>query len=65
MTRFERDYNETKATGGAEVIIRRENEIKNLYKELKSCKNGFRRQCIMQDIARLQKQLDEIEKIFG
>lgn len=39
-------------------------KIEDLLKELKACKNGFRAQCIKQDIERLQTQLDEFDQDF-
>ena len=35
-----------------------------VMQEGKACKNGFRRQCIAQEVARLQKEYDKIDALF-
>ena len=64
MTTFERDYKEAQEGNEIEVLTRRKAEIKRLTQERKACKNGFRRQCIAQEVARLQKEYDKIDALF-
>ena len=56
MTTFERDYKDAQEGNEIEVLTRRKAEIKRLTQEGKACKNGFRRQCIAQEVARLQRE---------
>jgi hypothetical protein len=37
---------------------------KRLIQEGKACKNGFRRQCIAQEVERLQKEYSKIDELF-
>ena len=64
MTRFEKDMAEALAGNEIEVLTRRKAEIARLTAEGKSCKNGYRRQCIAQDVARLTAEYDEISNRF-
>ena len=64
MTRFERDLKDALEGNEVEVLSRRKTELDRLYKEGKSCKNGFRRQCIAQDYARLKAEYDKIDSMF-
>lgn len=64
MTRFERDLKEALNGNEIEVLSRRKAEIDSLTKEMKSCKNGFRRKCIAQDIARLTAEYNKIDSNF-
>lgn len=61
MTKFERD---ALAGNEIEVLTRRKAEIEKLTKEGKACKNGFRRQCIAQEIAKLTREYDKIDANF-
>ena len=54
MTTFERDYKDALEGNEIEVLTRRKEEIKRLMQEGKACKNGFRRQCIAQEVGRLK-----------
>ena len=59
-TRFEKDY-ATIMDGDidAESIIRyRPKEITSLHRERKQCRNGFRMQCIQQELERLEHELE-------
>lgn len=64
MTRFERDLKDALAGNEIEVLTRRKAEIEKLTKEGKACKNGFRRQCIAQEVAKLTREYDEIDANF-
>ena len=64
MTRFERDLKAAKEGNEIEVITRRKAEIAKLTKEGKACKNAFCRQCIAQEVAKLQNELNQIDKLF-
>ena len=35
-----------------------------LTREGKACRNGFRMQCIAQEVARLQREYNEIDSLF-
>ena len=64
MTRFERYKAEALAGNEIEVITRRRAELKKLENEGKSCKNSFRRQCIIQEYASLDAELKAITELF-
>lgn len=64
MTKFERDLRDALAGNEIEVLTRRKAEIEKLTKEGKACKNGFRRQCIAQEVAKLTREYDEIDANF-
>ena len=64
MTAFERDLKDALEGNGREVLTRRKAEIERLRKEFRYCKNGFRRQCIAQELARLRKEYEEIDSNF-
>lgn len=64
MTRFERDYEDAQAGNGIEVITRRRAELEKLTREGKSCRNGFRRTCIAQEVVGLKEELSQIEELF-
>ena len=64
MTRFERDYEEAMAGGGAEVLALRKAEIQRLVAEERREKNGFRQRCIAQEVARLKREYDAIDNLF-
>ena len=64
MTRFERDRKDALEGNEIEVLKRRKAEIEQLTMEGKACKNGFRRQCIAQEVARLTREYNEIDSFF-
>jgi hypothetical protein len=64
MTRFERDRKDALEGNEIEVLKRRKAEIEQLIREGKACKNGFRRQCIAQEVARLTREYNEIDSLF-
>ena len=64
MTRFEKDYKDALEGNEIEVLKRRKAEIERLTKEGKACKNGFRRQCIAQEVARLTAEYNKIDELF-
>ena len=64
MTRFEKDMNEALNGNEIEVLKRRKAELERLTAEGKSCKNGFRRQCIAQEVAKLTVEYNEISSRF-
>ena len=64
MTRFEKDLHEALNGNDIEVLTRRKAELERLTAEGKGCKNGFRRQCIAQEIARLTAEYNEISNRF-
>ena len=64
MTRFEWDMKDALEGNEIEVLKRRKAEIERLTREGKACKNGFRRQCIAQELAKLQSEYNEIDSLF-
>lgn len=64
MTRFEKDLQDALNGNEIEVLKRRKAEIEKLTAEGKACKNGFRRTCIVQEVARLTKEYNEISEQF-
>ena len=64
MMRFEKDMNEALAGNEIEVLKRRKAELERLTAAGKGCKNGFRRQCIAQEVARLTAEYNEISNRF-
>ena len=64
MTAFERDLMDALEYDEKEVLIRRKAEIERLTKDGKACKNGFRRQCIAQELERLKKEYEAIASNF-
>jgi hypothetical protein len=64
MTRFEKDYRDALEGNEIEVLKRRKAEIERLTREGKACRNGFRRQCIAQEVARLQEEYRRIDGLF-
>lgn len=64
MTRFERDLNEIAEGNEIEVLKRRKAEIEKLEKAGKCEKNGFRRTCIAQDLARLKAEYSRLDELF-
>lgn len=61
MTKFERDMIEALEGNAREVIERRRAELKEIERQGRSCKNGFRRQCLAQEYVARKVELDEIE----
>lgn len=64
MTRFEKDLQDALSGNEIEVLTRRKAEIERLKHDLRWCKNGFRRECISQEIARLTKEYNKIDENF-
>lgn len=64
MTRFERDWNEIAEGNEIEVLERRKAEIEKLEKAGKCEKNGFRRTCIAQDLARLKAEYSKLNELI-
>ena len=64
MNKFERDLNDALNGNEIEVLTRRKTEIENLIKEGKACKNDFKRQCIAQEVVRLQREYNKINSNF-
>ena len=64
MTRFEKDIKDPLDDNESQVLKRRKAEIERLTREGKACRNGFRMQCIAQEVARLQREYNEIDSLF-
>ena len=64
MTRFERDLKDALEGNEIEVLTKRHLELDRLKDELRCTKNGFRRQCLTQEITRLKREYNEISDKF-
>ena len=64
MTRFEKDMQEALNDNATEILKSRKAELERLTREGKSCKNSFRRQCIAQEVARLQREYNAIDELI-
>lgn len=64
MTKFEKDLKDALEGNEIEVLTRRKAEINKLIAEGKSCKNGFRRTCIAQEVVRLTREYNLISENF-
>ena len=64
MTRFERDYKDALDGDGVGVLKNRQKELQQLRNKLDYCKNEFRAQCLLQEIARLEKEYRQIDELF-
>ena len=65
MTRFEKDYNEIKNNSLIATVIlkKRKAQLEKLEHEGKSCKNEFRRMCIVQEFVRLKREYDILDDL--
>ena len=63
-TRFQKDLADALQGNEIEVITARRAELGRLRADLRGCKNGFRAQCILQEINRLTRELAAIEANF-
>ena len=64
MTRFEKDLLDAKNRNEIEVLSKRKAELERIEKQGKACKNGFKRQCLAQEYARLKAEYDKIDSNF-
>ena len=64
MTTLEKDMREVLEGNEKEVLLRRKAQIKRLTLEGKGCKNGFRRQCIAQQVVKLEAEYHQISNMF-
>lgn len=64
MTRFEKDLKDAQEGNEIEVLTKRKAELDRLYKEGRSCRNSFRKQCIAQEYTRLKAEYDRIDALF-
>lgn len=64
MTKFERDLQDALNGNEIEILKRRKAEIEKLTAEVKACKNGFRRQYIAQEVAKLTAEYNAISENF-
>lgn len=64
MTRFEKDLLDAKNRNEIEVLSKRKAEPERIEKQGKACKNGFKRQCLAQEYARLKAEYDKIDSNF-
>lgn len=65
MNTFDRDLAEALAGNEIEVFKRRKAEIQHLENEMFRCKNGFRRQCIAQEIERKKAEYNKLDEMVS
>ncbi len=64
LSTFEKDLQAAKDGDGVEVLTKRRAEIKSLEEKLIWCRNGFRAQCIQQEIDRKMIEYNKIDSLF-
>ena len=64
MTRFQKDQQEILAGNSHEVMEGRKAELRRLEKELRECRNGFRAQCLQQEIERRRREYNELDAMI-
>jgi hypothetical protein len=63
-TRFEKDYEEAKHGNGIEILSSRKTQLEVLRRQFKSCRNTFKRDCLKQEITRLEEEYKKIDELF-
>ena len=63
-TRFEKDYEEAKYGNGIEILSSRKTQLEVLRRQFKSCRNAFNRDCLKQEIIRLEEEYKIIDELF-
>ena len=63
-TRFEKDYKEAKQGNGIEILSSRKIQLEVLRKQFKSCRNAFKRDCLKQEIIKLEEEYKIIDELF-
>lgn len=63
MTKFQKDLEQAKL-GNRSVVESRIAELKKIDGEGRRCKNSFRMQCLLQDKARVLRELEELEAVL-
>lgn len=63
-TRFEKDYEEVKQGNGIEILSSRKTQLEVLRRQFKSCRNIFKRDCLKQEIMRLEEEYKIIDELF-
>ncbi|ORT99050.1 hypothetical protein D081_2229 [Anaerovibrio sp. JC8] len=64
MTRFQKDKQEILAGNSREVMAGRKEELRKLEKQLRECRNGFRAQCLQQEIERRRREYNELDEMI-
>lgn len=64
MTRFEKDRQEVINGNSVEIMKKRKAEIEKLYKEGRACRNSFRMQFILADLAKLSKEYKALDALI-
>ena len=62
--RFEKDYEEAKYGNGIEILSSRKIQLEVLRKQFKSCRNAFKRDCLKQEITKLEEEYKIIDELF-
>ena len=64
MTRFQKDKQEILEGNSREVMAGRKEELRKLEKQLRECHNGFRAQCLQQEIERKRREYNELDAMI-
>lgn len=64
MTRFEKDLKEALEGSEIAILTKRKAELENLKKQLRACRDGFRAQCLQQEITKLTAEYNKIDANF-
>lgn len=66
MTRFEKDYQaiEKDWLVAREILEARQKQINKLKDELRTVKNGFRAQCILQELKKLESEYSKLDNLI-
>lgn len=64
MTRFQKDQQEILEGNSREVMARRKEALRKLETQLRQCRNGFRAQCLQQEIERRQREYRELDEMI-
>lgn len=63
-TRFEKDYEEAKHGNGIVILSSRKIQLEVLRKQFKSWRNAFKRDCLKQEITKLEEEYKIIDELF-
>lgn len=63
-TRFEKNYEEVKYGNGIEILSSRKTQLEVLRKQFKSCRNAYKRDCLKQEITKLEEEYKIIDELF-
>ena len=67
MTTFEKDKAaiQEDAANACDILKARKAELQRIEREVRACKNGFRRQCLEQEYARCAAEYRKLDEFLG